>query len=267
MSSSGFYILLITLFLVSCSSMSTGPAKPDQAGELIDLTHVFSEETIYWPTGKHFELEENYHGMTEKGYFYSSNSYSAAEHGGTHIDAPVHFSKGKQTVDQIPVEKLMGNVFVIDVSGSALNNPDYQISADDIMQWEEDNGIITDGAMLFFKTGFGRYWPDKSRYLGTDQTGPEAVEKLHFPGLGADAAQWIVDNRNIAAVGIDTASIDYGQSTHFEAHRILAKKNIVVIENVANLHMLPATGAYVIALPMNIKGGSGAPVRIIAQLP
>ena len=102
--------------------------------------------------------------------------------------------------------------------------------------------------------------------MGTDERGPAAVAKLHFPGLHPDAARWLVANRQINAIGLDTPSIDYGQSTLFESHRILFEKNIPAFENVANLDQLPVKGFTVIALPMKIKGGSGGPVRIIAML-
>ena len=116
---------------------------------------------------------------------------------------------------------------------------------------------------MLFRTGFASRWPDAKSYLGTDEKGPDAVAKLHFPGLHPDAARWLVSGRSIRAVGIDTASIDYGQSTLFESHRILFAKDIPAFENVTGLDQLPAIGAYVIALPMKIKGGSGGPLRIV----
>ncbi|MCM3900094.1 MAG: cyclase family protein, partial [Pyrinomonadaceae bacterium] len=103
-------------------------------------------------------------------------------------------------------------------------------------------------------------------YLGTEERGAEAVAKLHFPGLHPDAARWLAANRSIKAIGLDTASIDFGQSTLFESHRILFDKNIPAFENVANLDRLPPKGFSVIALPMKIKGGSGGPLRIVAIL-
>jgi kynurenine formamidase len=141
---------------------------------------------------------------------------------------------------------------------------DYQVSAEDFAGWEREHGQIPAGAILILRTGFGRRWPDRQTYMGTDERGAGAVAKLHFPGLHPEAARRLVANRQVKAVGLDTPSIDTGQSTLFESHRILFDKNIPAFENLANLDRLPAKGFYVIALPMNIKGGTGGPLRVVA---
>ena len=236
-------------------------------GKWIDLTHDFSEDTVYWPTAEGFELETVFEGNTDKGYYYTANKYTASEHGGTHIDSPIHFAQGKQTVDEIPLERLIGPAVVINVTQNTLSDPDYQIGVKDFTDWESKNGPIPDGSIVLLNTGYAKYWPDRVKYMGTDKRDDEAVKKLHFPGLDPKAAKWSVENRNINAIGLDTPSIDYGQSQLFESHRILFKENIPAFENVANLDKLPPKGAIIIALPMKIKGGSGGPLRIIAMLP
>jgi kynurenine formamidase len=236
-------------------------------GKWIDLTHDFSEETVYWPTAEGFKLESVFEGKTDKGYYYDANKYSAAEHGGTHIDSPIHFAEGKQTVDQIPLERLIGPAVLIDVTQNALSDSDYQIGVKDFTDWEAKNGPIPEGSIVLLNTGYAKYWPDRVKYMGTDKRGSDAVKDLHFPGLDPQAAKWLVEKRNIKSIGLDTPSIDYGQSQLFESHRILFKENIPAFENVANLDKLPAIGAFIIALPMKIKGGSGGPLRIIAMLP
>ena len=120
---------------------------------------------------------------------------------------------------------------------------------------------------MLIRTGYSKFWPDASRYLGTQERGAGAVAKLHFPGLHQDAARWLAETRRVKAVGLDTASIDYGQSTMYESHRILYERDIPAFENLTNLDRLPARGAFVVALPMKIKGGTGAPLRAIAMLP
>ena len=234
---------------------------------VIDLSHSYSSETIYWPTEDGFKLFKEFGGMTDKGYYYAANKFSSPEHGGTHIDAPIHFAKQKQTVDQICLEKLLGNTIVIDVSELALQNPDYQISVDAFTNWESSFGKISDGSIVLLHTGYGKFWPNRLKYIGTNKMGIEALNELHFPGLHPDAAKWLIENRNINAIGLDTQSIDFGQSKLFETHRLLCEHNIPFFENVANLDQLPPCGAYVIALPMKIEGGSGAPLRIIAIIP
>ena len=254
-------LLLFIFFAVPVMAQRT-PVLP--AGRVVDLSHPFDANTVYWPTAETFKLSTDFEGMTDKGYFYSAYKFSAAEHGGTHLDAPVHFAKGRHTVDQIPLEQLMGNGIVIDVTSQCAANPDYLVSIADFQTWEKRNGRIRSGTIVFLRTGFGKYYPNRKQYLGTDERGADAVAKLHFPGLDPAAARWLTQNRSIKAIGLDTASIDYGQSTLFESHRILFEKNIPAFENVANLDQLPARGFSVIALPMKIRNGSGGPLRIVA---
>ena len=238
------------------------------AGEWIDLGHAFGPSTIYWPTDTAgFQLTELAYGMTEGGYFYASYAFASAEHGGTHLDAPIHFAEGRRAAHEIPLSNLITMASVVDVSASADADPDYLLSADDLTAWEAEHGPIADGTALLIRTGWSSRWSDRTAYLGTDLTGPEAVPELHFPGIGTDAAQWLVDNRNIAAIGIDTPSIDYGQSSDYRSHVILYRENIVGFENLTNLDRLPPTGAGIVALPMKIEGGSGGPLRIVGWVP
>ena len=256
----------VGLLLLAVAGCRAGPdvaaVFDGRAGTWIDLTHPFSSESVYWPTAEGFTLEQVAWGPTEAGHFYAANNFSAAEHGGTHLDAPIHFAAGRHTADAIPLDRLMGPAAVVDVADRAA--PDYQIGVADLEAWEARHGRIPDGAILLLRTGWGRFYGDRARYLGTDVTGPEAVPLLHFPGLDPDAARWLVRERAVDAVGIDTPSIDYGQSTTFASHVALYDANIPGFENVANLERLPATGAYVVALPMKIAAGSGGPLRIVA---
>jgi kynurenine formamidase len=237
------------------------------AGAIIDLSYPFDSTTVYWPTAEPFRLETDFEGTTDKGFYYSAYRYSSAEHGGTHIDAPVHFAKGRNTVDEIPLAQLMGPAVVVDVTRQCEKNRDYLVSESDLKNWEQRNGMIPAGTIVFLRTGFGRFYPDRKRYLGTNARGAGAVADLHFPGLHPTAARWLTQNRTIKAIGLDTASIDYGQSTLFESHRVLFDKNIPAFENLANLDKLPVKGFSVVALPMKIKGGSGGPLRIVAIVP
>jgi kynurenine formamidase len=262
-------LLCLPLTLAGCV------AAPDQAektssfarGEIVDLSHAYDADAIFWPTAEAFRLDKVADGMTPAGYYYASNNFFTSEHGGTHIDAPVHFAQGRQTVDAIPLEKLVGLAVVIDVTAAAAADADYQISVQDFERWEQQHGQVPRDSLVLLRTGYARHWPDAARYLGTAERGEAAVAQLHFPGLHPDTARWLVANRAIGAIGIDTASIDYGQSTLYESHRVLYARNIPAFENLASLDRLPPTGATVVALPMKIRGGSGAPLRAIALLP
>jgi len=143
------------------------------AGEWVDLTYAYSEDAIYWPTAQGFTLEEVAYGDTEGGWFYSSYNYSASEHGGTHFDAPIHFARGADTNEKVPLRRFIGAAAVIDVAEKAA--PDYLVSVEDLLAWESRHGPLPDGVILLLRTGWGERWPDPLRYLGTELTGPEAV--------------------------------------------------------------------------------------------
>lgn len=246
---------------------ATDLARMLSAGKWIDLTYSFSNETLYWPNNKiTFNLDTLFRGVTDGGFYYSSYQFCSPEHGGTHLDAPIHFAASHLTADQIPVGQMNGVAVVIDVSEMALKDRDYRVTADDFILWESTNGRIPENAIVLIRTGYGKFYPDAEKYFGTKERGQDAVAKLHFPGLHADAASWLIKNRKVKAVGLDTPSIDYGQSKDFKTHQVLLGENIPVFENVANLDNLPLKGAYVIALPMKIEGGSGGPLRIVAWL-
>lgn len=269
-----FHKTLRALIAFACLSACTTQLPNGQAlstapfsgGRWVDLSHDFSESTLYWPTADRFKLTVEFHGTTDKNFHYEANRYSASEHGGTHLDAPAHFAQGRKTVDQLTVEQLSGPAVVVDVRSAVASNVDYQISTADLLNWESRYGRIPSGAIVLLNTGFASRWPDAAKYLGTAERGPDAVPKLHFPGLSPDAARWLTTERSIKAIGLDTASIDHGQSTHFESHRILSEHDIPAFENVASLDSLPATGTFLIGAPMKIKGGSGAPLRLTAWI-
>jgi kynurenine formamidase len=263
------------LFFVNATlAMAQGPAtsKPSakmpfafDRSKLVDLTHSFDQSTIYWPNAESFRWEKERWGKSETGSWYAAARYAASEHGGTHIDSPIHFAEGKATVDEIPLTQLVGPAVVVDVTKQSKRDPDYQVSASDIQRWERNNGRIPVGAIVLFRTGWSKFWPDKKRYIGSDV--PKDTAHLHFPGLARDAAEYLAKRARIVGIGIDTASIDPGISRDFIAHQILNGANFYGLENLANLERLPAKGAWIIALPMKIRGGSGAPTRVIAVLP
>jgi kynurenine formamidase len=236
-------------------------------GSWKDLTHPFDAGTIYWPTEKGFLFEAGTNGPTAKGYYYAANRFTAAEHGGTHLDAPRHFSATGDTADAIPLEKLVGEGVVIDVTAQCAADPAYEITADDLVAWETAHRRPLVDVIVLLRTGWSARWGNRKAYLGTEATGTDGVAQLRFPGLSPLAARWLADHRRVRGIGIDTASIDYGPSTHFGSHVALCGRQIPIFENVADLAELPEEGAFVVALPMKIAGGSGGPLRIVAWVP
>lgn len=257
--------LFFSGIILSLSGLATPPAAAlDLSGlELIDLSYPYNADTIYWPTSpSKFELKQLAHGQTAGGYFYSANTLCTPEHGGTHLDAPIHFFDKRWTVDQVPVKQLIVPGVVIDVSTKAAKDRNYRLTAADVLAFEKDHGRIAPGTGVLLRTGWGKYWPDIKAYLGDDTPGD--ASRLAFPSFGEDAARLLVEERKVALIGLDTASIDYGGSKDFIVHRIVAEHNVPGLENLDNLERLPATGFTLIALPMKIEGGSGGPVRVVA---
>jgi kynurenine formamidase len=263
----------IRLWLIwTCGCAATTEPAPRAArapvalvGRIVDLTHPFDERTLYWPTAPSgFVLESMHHGRTDAGFFYSANRFAAPEHGGTHLDAPVHFAEGHASADAVPLERLIAPAVVVDVSLGAARDADYRVTVADLERFETAHGRIEPGTIVLLRTGWSARWPDRRRYLGDDHPGD--ASNLHFPGLGEDGARALVARR-VAAVGIDTASIDHGPSRDFIAHQVLAAADVPVFENVAALDRVPGRGATIVALPMKIARGSGGPLRIVAVLP
>ena len=229
--------------------------------EFVDLTYPLSPDSLYWPTGSRFEHEQLDWGISEDGYWYASAAFSSPEHLGTHLDAPIHFGENGWTSADIPIERLFAQGIVIDITGKANATADATLSVDDIEAWEQRNDTMPAGSIVIVRTGWASRWPDWKTYYGSET--PEDVATLHFPGVSPEAAQALVDRR-IFGVGIDTASIDPGNSSTFEAHQLLAAANVFNLENLTNINGLPEAGFNIIALPMKIEDGTGGPARVVA---
>ena len=257
-----------TALLMSLASTTLAARQPldISAYRLVDLTHAYSAKTVFWPTSPtRFSLDRLAYGKTDAGYFYAANTLCTPEHGGTHLDAPIHFAEGRRTAEQIPLEQLIGPAVVIDVTAKAGADRDYRLTRDDVLQFEKQHGAIRPGAIVLLRTGWSRHWPNARAYMGDDTPGD--ASRLSFPGYGVESAKLLAEDRRAAALGIDTASIDYGRSTDFMVHRIAAAQNVPGFENLTNLDQLPPVGATIVALPMKIEGGSGGPLRAVALVP
>jgi kynurenine formamidase len=256
---------VLALLLAACAVQPAGELDLS-AYELVDLTHPFDARTVYWPTSPGgFVLDTLAYGMTEGGWFYASNAISTPEHGGTHLDAPLHFAQGQAAADEVPLERLVARAVVIDITAQAAEDPDYTLTAEAVAAFESEHGTIEEGTIVLLRTGWSRYWPDRKTYLGDDTPGD--ASNLHFPSYGEDAARLLVEQRRVAALGVDVASIDIGASTDFRVHRVAGAAGVPGLENLTSLDRIPPRGAFVAALPMKIAGGSGGPLRAIALVP
>ena len=253
----------VACFLSLAAATVALASPPDLSkAKVIDLSHPFDDKTLYWPTSpSSFELKKLSFGETPGGWFYASNSLCTPEHGGTHLDAPIHFARDGKTIDQIPLRQLIAPAVVVDVTAKAAADPDYRLTADDLHSWEKQHGVIPSGAIVLLRTGWSKRWPDRRQYLGDDTPGD--ASKLRFPSYGKESAEYLVGQRHVAALGVDTASIDHGASKDFIVHRIASAAGVPGLENLTNLDQLPATGGWIVALPMKIGGGSGGPLRAV----
>jgi kynurenine formamidase len=257
---------LVIAFAAAAATSLAGQTVDLSRYRLVDLSHGYGPNTLYWPTANtKFVLTREANGPTPGGWFYAANTVSTPEHGGTHLDAPRHFSEKGRTTDQIPLDQLVAPAVVIDVTKEAAADRDYRLTREAVLAFEKANGAIGRGSAVLLRTGWSRHWPNAKAYFGDDTAGD--ASKLSFPSYGVEAARLLVEDRGAAALGIDTASIDYGRSTDFQVHRVAAARNVPGFENLTNLDQLPVRGAVVIALPMKIEGGSGGPLRAIALVP
>lgn len=247
----------------------TGPLYAAEAGDrMLEMTYPYDEKTIYWPNAETFKQTKGNWGINDQGFWYAANDYRAAEHGGTHADAPIHFAKNGRTIDQIPLPEWIGPAVKIDVTKKCELDRDYLLTVDDIKQWEKNYGRIPDGAWVIMYTGIGTtYYPDRKKVLGTDIQGIAALPYLSFPGFSPESAEFLVKERNIRGIALDTPSIDYGKSKDFRVHRIICGADKLALENIAALDKLPAKGATLYVIPMLIRNGTGAPARVFAVLP
>jgi len=249
---------MLTLFLFA--QRRAQPAPPQLFAGVVDLTHSISAKAPNWEGTAESPFQAKQVASFEKeGYF--ARAISLPEHFATHIDAPAHFTPGVWTVDQIPPQRLVAPLVVLDVHGKAANDPDYQVSLDDLANWEHDNGQVPPGAVVMARTGWAARWDSMKDYRNADDKGT-----MHFPGFALETVQFLVQARKIAGIGIDTLSVDYGPSKDFPVHHFTARNNVYHLENVANLEMAPEAGAIVVAAPAKLEGGSGGPVRIFVLL-
>jgi kynurenine formamidase len=250
-------VLAIVLVLVILGVLIARLAAQEHSARIVDLGHPIAATDPSWDGKPAFERSEV---ATFDKDGYAAGRISVEEHFGTHLDAPAHFSKQGWTVDRIPVDRLYRPGVVINVVAQASKDPDYRVTVADLKAFESRSGAIPKGSVALVATGWDTSWPDRARYMN------EKGGVKHFPGLSVEAVTYLAKERQVAGIGIDTPSIDYGPSTAFEAHKVSMALNVYHIENAAKLTTLPASGFMVIVAPIAITGGSGGPARVYALL-
>jgi kynurenine formamidase len=252
-------MLICGFGLVTMQAAAQKPSIEEIASgktRVIDLSYAISDKLVPWP-GDARVFETTVNASVEKnGYF--TRSFWMLEHYGTHMDAPAHFPPGTTTVDKIPAERFFAPAVVLDVRKEADRDPDYQLTVKRIEAWEEKHGKIPVGAIVVLRTGWATRWPDVMRYRNQDPNG-----KMHFPGFSVEAAKVLLE-RKVSGLGCDTLSIDPGNSPDFPVHHLVLGAGVYQLENLADLQELPEAGAFLIAAPIKLEGGSGGAVRVFA---
>lgn len=230
----------------------------DPHSTVIDLTHTLDQRSPNWEGTEQSPFHARELGNIDRDGYYS-RVFTTQEHYGTHLDAPAHFARGMWTVDQIPTERLVRPLVVLNVREKAFRNPDYEISVQDVADWEAEHGDIPSGAVVLAYTGWDDYWASQKQFRNVETDGLP-----HFPGFALETAKFLVKTRNVVGLGIDTMSVDPGASTDYPVHQFTSKESVYHLENVAQLGLVPAAGATVVVAPIKLGDGSGAPVRLLA---
>jgi kynurenine formamidase len=253
--------MLTIVAALICSSIASVKAErlhqTLQATQVVDLTHTMHENMAFWPGGVPFKKIR----LVDYDKGYRLHKFDMGENTGTHVDAPAHFIKGKRAIDNIPLADLIVPAVVIDVQDKVSAQPDYQLSADDVRDWEDGHGTIAAGSLVILNTGWHKRFDDAPRYVNMDTN-----HIMHFPGFGKASAELLVQ-RDVVGIGIDTMSLDHGPSKDFAVHHVMLGANKYMVENLANLDALPPTGATVVVGVLPIQDGSQAQARMFALLP
>jgi kynurenine formamidase len=251
-------IWILALALLLFAKHHTAVAGPTSVNSILDLTHTMTEASPTWEGTKQYHAR---HTASFEQHGYYTRDLTLPEHFGTHIDAPAHYARGLWTVDEIPTERLVRPLAVINISHKAALNADYALTVEDIADWEDAHGHIPQGAIVLIRTGWGDRWNNPKAFRNEDENGV-----LHFPGFSAEAAQFLVDARNVVGIGTDTMSVDAGSSKDYPVHQYCASRSVYHLENVANLEVTPEAGATLVVAPAKFENGSGAPARLLAML-
>ena len=226
---------------------------------VVHLSHIIDPEIPLWPGDPPVEFE-TVTELEKDGYYL--RRFSLGEHIATHMNAPNSFYPQGISIDQYPAESLIAKAVVIDIRQQVGTNPDYALTLSDVLAWEQPYGQIPQGSVVLLFTGWQSKWSDQKAFINSDTAGG-----LHFPGFSSEATQFLLSQRQIAGVGIDTHGVDSGQDITFATNRLVLEQSRIVLENLTNLDQLPAVGTTLIMGVLRLKGGSGSPATVLALVP
>lgn len=245
------------------SPVSAAPAtrarRSIPATHFVDLTHPLSPEFPYIPVPglTHEFRAAPIATMAQHGVY--ALKWELIEHIGTHIDAPSHFVAGQPNLEGLAVDDFVVPIAVVDVLERARRDHDYALTPDDLLAWERRHGRLPKNAAVFMRSGWDKFVDAPAEFLGTDSSGT-----LHFPGFAPDTCEFLLRERQISGIGVETISIDIGPDRQYKAHKALFAGGKWAIENIANLERVPPSGATAIIGAIPVVMASGSPIRLFA---
>ena len=248
---------LAASFAATAVTPETALAAPARRfTSVVDLTHTMSPEfpTFFGVPGiemdKKFELKKDGFNL----YW-----WRIVEHAGTHLDAPIHFSESGATVEKISADTLVVPLAVVDVAAKAAQNPDYLLTREDLADWEKKHRRLPDNCCVAMQSGWAQHVGNPAKFAGKDGAGV-----FHFPGVSPQAAEWLMKERKVLGLAVDTLSLDHGPSKDFKVHYAWLPSGRWGLENVANLDKVPPSGAMLVVGLAKVKDATGGPARLIA---
>ena len=226
---------------------------------VVFLSHVIDARTPVFPGDPPVEIRPAAR-IEQDGYYLQSLTFG--EQAGTHWAAPAHFHEGQPFADELDPADFFRPAVVLDVRAATVRDPDFTLGVPDIRQWEAVCGPIPPDSAVIMWTGFEDRWGDPAAYLNADAAG-----RLHYPGFGAEAARWLIEQRSIGALGIDTMGIDPGADTSYAANQLLLRQHRLHLENLCGLSQLPSAGAWIVIGGLRVRAGSGSPATVFGLIP
>lgn len=252
---------MLGAYLMVTQPQNDGPVSGGSItySRVVDISWPVHPGIPHWPGDPDVEFEA-VANLGKDGYFL--RRFSMGEHSGTHLSAPSSFQSRAPGHEGFSPQELVRPAIVIDIATQSEVDRDYALTMNDVLDWESDHGPVPHGCVALLRTGWQARWDSPPEYLGGT-----AADQLHFPGFGLDAVKLLIEGRHVAGFGTDTAGAEPGVDTSFPVSRLALEKRRIVLENLANLDLLPPTGALLVIGLLRLEGGSGGPAAVTALIP